>query len=113
MKKVLLIGIAVFLFINYSLAQQSIGKKEVDFTVYDSWNSLDKPIISNNGKWISYEINPYKGDGKLIVINPNRIDQKIFERGSSAVFSAQSKFIAFKIKSPFKLKIFSNHFGLH
>lgn len=62
-KKILLIiSFAVFVF-NFVSGQQN-GKIPLDHSVYDSWKDIRNTIISNDGKWISYEINPQKGDGK-------------------------------------------------
>jgi dipeptidyl aminopeptidase/acylaminoacyl peptidase len=35
---------------------------------YDLWNSLKNPIFSNNGTWLAYEIAPYRGDSRGIIM---------------------------------------------
>lgn len=35
---------------------------------YDVWNSLKNPLFSNNGAWLAYEIAPYRGDSRGVVI---------------------------------------------
>lgn len=75
-------------------------KKPVDHSVYESWKVVNNTIISNDGRWLSYEINPQRGDGWLMLydIANNRYDS--VSRGYEARFSADSKFMAFKIKPP-------------
>lgn len=84
---------------NNLSAQESKIKKPVDFSVYDSWNAISKEAISYDGNWVSYEINPYDGDGELVVMNPYKLIKKVYKRGNNAIFSAGSKFIAFKISA--------------
>ena len=44
---------------GFSFAQ----KKTIDHHAYSDWKKLEKTKISSNGKWVTYEINPLKGDG--------------------------------------------------
>ena len=44
---------------GFSYAQ----KKTIDHHAYSDWKKLEKTKISSNGKWVTYEINPLKGDG--------------------------------------------------
>ncbi len=97
MKKEYFILVLLILLSTWIQAQEVNAKKPVDFTVYDGWKVIDRPVISNDGKWVSYEVNPYKGDGELIVMNPDKIEKKVFPRGTKAIFSPSSKYIAFKI----------------
>ena len=53
-KKVLL----VILWIPVVLFSQVSQKKPLDHTVYDTWKELQNQKISDNGKWVTYEINP-------------------------------------------------------
>jgi len=94
-KIILIISFAVFVF-NFVSGQQN-GKIPLDHSVYDSWKDIRNTIISNDGKWISYEINPQKGDGWLYLMNleTDRLDS--VSRGYSALFSPNTDFLAFKI----------------
>ncbi|MCK4464605.1 MAG: S9 family peptidase [Bacteroidales bacterium] len=100
-KIILIISFAVFVF-NFVSGQQN-GKIPLDHSVYDSWKDIRNTIISNDGKWISYEINPQKGDGWLYLMNleTNRLDS--VSRGYTARFSPNTNFLAFKIKPPFSV----------
>ncbi len=92
--KIFLISL-IFLLPHLVFSQKN--KKALDFSVYDDWKIIEHQQISNNGEWVAYEINPYKGDGKLIVRNPNTSFTKEFERGKNAKISANSNYIVLKV----------------
>lgn len=75
------------------------GKKPLDFSVYDGWKSLSSYSISNDGKWISYEINPQDGDGFIYLYNVEQQKLDSVARGKSAAFSVDGNFWAFSIKA--------------
>lgn len=85
-------------FIIQSVYSQNAGKIPLDHSVYDSWKELDHAIISNNGNWVSFEINPQKGDGWLYLINIETGKQDSVARGYDAKFSNAGKYLVFKIK---------------
>ena len=80
-------------------AQQS-GKIPLDHSVYDSWKDLAGPVISRNGDWVAVEINPQKGDGRLLLTAAWKTDSTSFHRAYNAAFSPDAGFLAFKIKAP-------------
>jgi len=67
---------------------------------YEKWQILEKPTISNDGKWISYEQNPQKGDGKLVITQQGTISPTEIPRGRECQISPNSNFAVFKIKQP-------------
>lgn len=82
----------------------SKGKKIVDHTVYDSWKSIFSPTISNDGKWVAYEVNPQVGDGKLFLYNVEKQSLDSFDRGKSPAFLyAGEGYLVYKIAAPYKL----------
>lgn len=86
-----------------SLAQgQAQTKKPLDHSVYDGWKSLGERMISNDGKYIVYTINPQEGDGELVIKNIADNYTKTIARGGSAIISTDSRYVYFKIKAPFK-----------
>ena len=72
-------------------------KKRLSEDVYESWRNISNQQISNNGKWISYEINPQKGDGYLYLYNVEAQKLDSIARGKSASFSANEEFLVFMI----------------
>ncbi len=88
-----LMGIAVFLHAQ---------KKPLDHSVYDSWQTIGERLLSNNGKYISYTINPQEGDANLVLQSVNGSYKMEFARGYAAEFTEDSRFLVFKIKPTFK-----------
>ncbi len=79
---------------------QTIVKKPLTHDVYDGWKKMEKPLISDNGKFVSYEINPQKGDGWLHIQNQYNNRHDSLYRGQSAVFSSGSGIMVFRIVQP-------------
>nr|NQU93677.1 S9 family peptidase [Bacteroidota bacterium] len=73
-------------------------KQPLDHSIYESWKIIKNPQISNDGRWTSYEVNPHKGDGWLYIYDLKNSRYDSVQRGYEAKFSADSKFLAFKIK---------------
>lgn len=96
--KMKLILTFLLIIVNVVINYGQVNKKSLTHEVYDSWKSLNGEIISSNGKFVAYEVNPQKGNGKLFLYNAitNKLDS--FDRGYKAVFSARSDFLVFKIK---------------
>ncbi|MFH0895959.1 MAG: hypothetical protein V2A54_16115 [Bacteroidota bacterium] len=82
----------------FCLKGMSQEKKPIPHSVYDSWKEIRNVAISNDGRYVAYEINPQKGDGWLFVKNVFNGTKDSIARGYNAVFSPSSDFIAFKIK---------------
>lgn len=98
-KKIVLLLCPALLLGLLSIAQ-SIDKKPLTHDVYDGWKKLDKPVISDNGSYVSYEINPLKGDGWLHLQNQDNSRHDSIYRGQSAVFSTTCDIMAFRIVQP-------------
>ncbi len=73
-------------------------KKPLDHSVYESWKILSDSRISDDGRWVTYEVNPQKGDGWLYVYNAETGWRDSVSRGYGARFSGGSKLLVFKIK---------------
>jgi dipeptidyl aminopeptidase/acylaminoacyl peptidase len=82
---------------THSLNAQT-QKKPLDHSVYNSWINLQKQVISNNGNWVAYELNPQDGDGKLIIHNTTTLKTDTIERGTGIIFSSDESFAAYTIK---------------
>jgi len=78
------------------------GKKPLDHTVYDSWKSIGERLISNDGKFVVYTVNPQEGDGELVIQNPQTKYKKVIARGYGAVITEDSKYVVFKIRPVFQ-----------
>lgn len=76
------------------------GKTVLDHSVYETWKRLEKQKISDNGNYISFEINPQKGDGTLFILNKKSNRKDSVNRGYDLIFSPNEDFALFKIKPP-------------
>ncbi|MGL5318058.1 MAG: hypothetical protein ACRC9Q_05125, partial [Bacteroidales bacterium] len=91
-KKQLLFAFTCF---SFALTAQ---KKPLDHSVYDSWKQIDKTVISGDGSFVSYEINPQKGDGTLYIQNPEGKSILEESRGTNLVFFNNDKYATYSIK---------------
>lgn len=73
-------------------------KKPLTHDVYDQWKSINERMISNDGNFIVYTVNPQEGDGELIIQNPATRYKKSVPRGYNASISEDSRYVIFKIK---------------
>lgn len=77
-------------------------KKPLDHSVYDGWQSIGERLISPNGQYVAYTINPQEGDGTLYVKTPDGKYSREIVRGYSAKFTEDNKYLICKIKPLFK-----------
>jgi dipeptidyl aminopeptidase/acylaminoacyl peptidase len=78
------------------------NKKPLDHTVYDNWKNIGERLISNDGKFVVYTVNPQEGDGELVIQNPVTKYKKTIPRGYNATITEDSKYAIFKIKPFFQ-----------
>ena len=77
-------------------------KKPLDHTVYDGWQRIGERMISNDGKWVVYTVDPQEGDNELVIQSSDAKYKKTIARGYSAVITEDARFVIFKIKPFFK-----------
>ena len=100
MNRKIFVILCLSLQISTLLVAQTIEKKTLTHSVYDNWKTLSGQQISANGQWVSYEINPQKGDGFIHLQNLQTGRHDSISRGQEAVFSSTSDLMIFKIKQP-------------
>jgi dipeptidyl aminopeptidase/acylaminoacyl peptidase len=93
----LLLGVFCFSLI---LNAQKIDKRPLTINDFSGWKVLENSMISSDGKFTSFELNPGKGDGNLIVKTIDSKKENIISRGYAARFSPESDYIVYKIKQP-------------
>jgi dipeptidyl aminopeptidase/acylaminoacyl peptidase len=91
-------ALVLFLMCVHPLMAQ---KKQLSLDLHDDWKSLSAYTLSANGKYISYEIKPLRGDGFLVIQNLESNKADTFERASRAVWAENSAWVSFYIKPPF------------
>lgn len=81
-----------------SVALGQINKRSLNQYDYDGWKTVQQNVISNTGKWISYEVNPQLGDG-ILIIKPIDLSKEItIQRGYSASFTPDGAYLIARIK---------------
>ena len=74
----------------------SAQKVPIDQNVYDSWRSIGPSSISDDGKWISWELNPQQGDGWLFLHNVLSDETDSAFCGYKATYSPGCKYFVYQ-----------------
>lgn len=89
-------------FWSFSLFAQ-VQKRPLNADDYDRWQSVKSDKISNDGRWIAYQVDPQDGNGQLEAwatgTNATRTHY-VFPRGYMAQFTPDSKFLVMRLKAP-------------
>jgi len=84
-----------------SAVSASAQTKEMDHSVYDSWQRVASSTISSDGKIIGYETNPQVGDGTLTISCLADGRKLEIPRGGSLQISQDGKWAFCKIAAPY------------
>ena len=88
-------------FLVFLYMKTSARKKELDHTVYDSWQSIRETSFHPQGKYIVYAIVPQEGDGTFIIRNVKTGNELSIARATQAVFTENGEYLVAKIKPSF------------
>ncbi|WP_461086423.1 S9 family peptidase [Spirosoma flavus] len=78
-------------------------KRPLTAADYDRWQSVRAEKISDDGRWIAYQIDLQEGDGRLEVAsneNNSSSPRYVFPRGYMAQFTPDSKYLIMRLKVP-------------
>ena len=100
MKRAVFLLLICTISLSPHLNAQVVNKKPLTTNDFAAWKVLDNPIISSDGKYSAFEINPQKGDGNLVIKPIDGKKEDLLSRGYAASFSPESDFIVYKIKQP-------------
>ncbi len=93
----------IFLLVSFFPVQIVFAqKKPLDHSVYDGWQSIGQKLISNDGRWVVYTIDPQEGDNEMVIQSSDAVYKKTIARGFSAVITNDSRFAIFRIRPFFK-----------
>ena len=95
-------NIFILCFILIAAFATAQNKKPLTHDVYDGWKSVGERMISNDGNYAVYTINPQEGDGELTIHNLVTQTKKTIARGYSALITQDSRYVVFKIKPIFQ-----------
>lgn len=100
MRKLVFIGMVCMLaFANITNAQT---KKNLTPEDYKKWQNISATDLSPNGEWVYYQITVQEDNDTMFVVNKNSNKVYKLEFASSAEFSKDNKWIAYRIGLPFK-----------
>ena len=93
-----------FLLLGLSLALSAFSQQKIPLghSVYDHWKDLKNQQLSQDGRWVSYEINPQQGDGWLYVYNVQKGVADSVQRGHNARFMPDGRVLVYQIKPQFQ-----------
>ncbi len=74
------------------------SKKILDHDAYDIWKGIDDQAISNDGRWILYDLTLQDGDAELEVEALTSDVTYSIPRGSSARFTDDSRFVVILVQ---------------
>lgn len=77
-------------------------KKPLDPSVYDGWENIGEKLLSPDGKYLVYTVNPQEGDGRLVIRATGSEYAKEIPRGAMAAITSDSRWLVFHIKPFFK-----------
>ncbi|HTD94058.1 MAG TPA: prolyl oligopeptidase family serine peptidase [Chitinophagaceae bacterium] len=93
----------VFILLSFLISQAlTAQKKPLDHTVYDGWQAIGEKLISNDGRWVVYTVDPQEGDNELVIQTADGRYKKVIPRGYNADITEDSRYLICKIKPFFK-----------
>jgi dipeptidyl aminopeptidase/acylaminoacyl peptidase len=96
MKKVLT---AAFILLGCTCVfAQSPSKKPLDPSVFDGWQSISDKTISNDGKWITFVIEPQQGDANLVISNNKGTNKFTVARADTVKITNDCKYAVMLIR---------------
>ncbi len=87
-----------FLFFITELITAQTVKKPLTHDDILRWNRITETEVSNNGKFIVYKQEPWKGDPTLKISTPKAEETACFNCGTDAQITSDSKFVVFTLK---------------
>lgn len=94
---ILLLLLAVFLLPAFSQLQRPLTINDLA-----KWNRITEKIISNNGEFAGFVIEPWEGDPSIELYEIKKDKKTFFKSSSGIAFTADSKFLTFTIKPTFE-----------
>jgi dipeptidyl aminopeptidase/acylaminoacyl peptidase len=91
-----LVLVTFLFFTNFIFAQST--KKPLTHDDILKWERITETVISNDGKFIVYKKEPWKGDPRLKITTPKAEEITSVECGTDAQITFDSKFVVFTLK---------------
>ena len=88
------LSLLALLIISAGLSAQN-EKRLLTFDDIIKWNRITETHLSNNGKYIAWKEEPWKGDATLKISTPDAEEVATFNYGTKAQFTPDSHFLVF------------------
>ena len=76
-------------------------KKALSYQEIGRWRKIEQTKISRDGQWAAYTLKPHtEGDAELTLWSAANNQTIVFPRSADPAFSADNRFLAFRIKPP-------------
>lgn len=72
----------------------------LNYRAYDSWNAIATPVLSDDGRYLAYVLQPEDGDPVLVVRNLDTGVERRELRASDPVFAGNGRFVVFTHVAP-------------
>ncbi len=93
-------AISLILFSIATLLSGQQAKVPLTESAYFHWKRINNTKISNDGRWLSYELNPGHGDGVLELVQLETLERQQFPAATQAHFDAESQWLVFSLSPP-------------
>lgn len=80
------------------VAQDELGRRSLDHSDYEKWNSVGSQSLSEDGTWISFSVRPAEGANTLTIREVASQKQYTVKNGAGARFSHDSQYAAYLIQ---------------
>jgi len=90
----------MFLLLVSSILSAQTEKRPLTFDEILKWNRITETHLSNDGKYIVYKEEPWKGDPVLKVTTPDARELASFLGGTKATVTSDSKSVVFTLEPP-------------
>ncbi|MDE6843868.1 MAG: hypothetical protein K2J24_10130, partial [Muribaculaceae bacterium] len=82
-------------------ATSTAAKKPLDHSAFDSWETATNDLISSDGQWAAFAVNPQEGDGTLTFYNTRNNRRIVIERAHTPAFTADGAWGVALIRPPY------------
>jgi dipeptidyl aminopeptidase/acylaminoacyl peptidase len=81
-------------------ANVATAKIPLDYKAYDGWKAIRGTVLSNDGRYAAYALEPGDGDPVLIVHDFTTGKDVSEPRGTDPAFTADARFVVFAVRAP-------------
>ncbi len=85
---------------TYGWTQTPFGKKVLTIEDLVRWKTIEDPLISPNGRYVCWRQHVEEGDDTLGLWDATSATTRWFARADQAAFSADSRWLAFRLQAP-------------